>query len=506
MAYIVYTIYTPGFANGISKIVTNVDMLSQSNDLLLPTLRDMRKEEKQSRAVMEIMLARKMDETRSEKDILGMLASMLGLFNGVKTHELQTRLDSYDDTARATIKHIDVMGDHINNNADHIYAIEKEMTKDEDLLSKISMAELVEERWMQCKPAIRATRSLVTSAMHHRLDASIMELLDLGKEWESFLQQLKNNGMTPAITNFLHLFQLKVSLLSDGNTVQLISEVPVTDDRAVAMTLWRWIPVPVVIKGLLMDVATTDRWLAVDEETNTTSTMDDYTIEQCTALLDTYYCRTAAVRYSSSAGVCLHAVFMRNWQEVGRRCVLTVRPMDTGVVPIGINTFVITTPMATDILVFCKGKSKRVFHLEVGMSRLDMPRGCSASTTRWTTVEGSRSSATHVIPLNVSDAEGISAAMEKVYTKGNVTVHAPTHVHSVTRELEAKLEAHRWSWIQWLAICLAAIAVIIVVVFVAFLYCKAKGIEMPTGRFALPTWKRGRRHESDIELNETGEQ
>jgi hypothetical protein len=131
----------------------------------------------------------------------------------------------------------------------------------------------------------------------------------------------------------------------------------------------------------VLHITTTQRWLAIEEETGASMTLSTNQLEKCTQVRGSHFCTAATARYLAGQGSCLQALWAESVEDIKSRCPFMLLPLSPQIWRAGNGTVLTTAESTTDVAIRCLGKSEVSMRLSKGMSIITVPRQCSVSTT-----------------------------------------------------------------------------------------------------------------------------
>jgi hypothetical protein len=447
-----------------------------------PPFRDMNDVYRRYEDTKSLLAKEEGDRIRDDRNILGWVGGLLGLFNTFRIHEITSKQTHEDEAIRATVQEVDAIKDFSKTNDVNIEKMEKkiqEMEQDRFNILRATDREIVQgAAWRSIKRRMEAVTDLGQQAVHHLLSPKLDRLVDMRVKWNNFTSALKNQGWEPALDNFQSLFQRKIDVHFDGVILRLVLHVPIKQPEKKGYKRLIFQNKPFVMAGHITKVVTLDRILALQVESGAYFTMNDNEMNRCEKVRDNYFCKDAYVAFSKPGLTCLDALWTGLWGKVGQHCPLEHQPESTQAWSVTGNRFVALTTEETVMTVTCTGQEQLVKKI-AGMQLVWIRRDCVASLPDLVMIPGSDS----VTSSNSFEADvNLTSALYSTETKTDIkklTLAHPASVQSVKNRVEAELRAGAWTTPEKIILGISLAIVLAIIVGLAGLYFRARFMAIP---------------------------
>jgi hypothetical protein len=334
---------------------------------------------------------------REKKSFASWAISFFGLWNFWGIKSVEGRLQHTNEAVQLTAKTIDSTIQFAAENAYNIERLERNLRDSNVRADAMVFWVRAESHWGNLRRIARGFIKIVLQATHHLLSHDIMEFINLPLEWEAFTEQLQAAGWEPAFKSWANIFQQKADFWYGDGVLKIVVKIPVSKPHAVRMTLYRWLPLPLMSNASVLHITTPQRWFAIEEETGLSMTLSSNQLEKCTRIRGTHFCTAATARYLAGQGSCLQALWAESVADIKSRCPITLLPLSPQIWRAGNSTFLVTARRSTDVAVRCLGRSQVSRKLTMGMSIVTVAKECLVSTASWATVQGTESNEVVVV-------------------------------------------------------------------------------------------------------------
>lgn len=407
--------------------------------------------------------------TRKARSFGEWLGGVLGLWNSWEIHSIKELEDSTRKALMLEAHHVDALQTYAESTQDDLKSLADRISRQGTLVwSRVD--DITEESDINRVVApVRAISSIAATLPSHRLDPAVLDVVEIGKVWDSYAEKTEAAGWYIALDGWQDIFHLPTSYHATTDVLTLAVRLPLVREKALSFALLSPTFFPIMHGDKFYDISTDEEVLAWEDDTETYLGMDRETLERCIQAGDSYFCNEAMVVMQGTPQTCLSSIWMGEWEAIRARCRLWSRPATSSAQRINATHTVVTAPGTTEVQVRCSGRPTTVRAVS-GQWWLAMEAGCTASTATWeitsrvsTTVEAEMV----VVSFHTNRTTWVGG-------EEDFSVNTPTPVHSITHEIMDTLREGESSVSGYviLALGVAAAAVAVVASFIFYSYIK----------------------------------
>jgi uncharacterized membrane protein YqaE (UPF0057 family) len=410
------------------------------------------------------------DTGPDKRTVMGAANLLLGLFNTWRGHKTQQRVSHSQAAIRATVLKVDVL-------QEMMAAQDKEQSRLQTLAlsqGRILLRSSWQSRWNRLEDAVMTTELVVAAGLQHSLHPAINQLADVRAAWKSLQKSLGSEDWNVAEMKLLNLYQLQASLRIRGGVMHLTLEVPVVKTSTTFLDLYQLQSQPLLHEGKVYYVWAAEEYVAVDDRGDQYMVFAERDFMHFRTAGRVWYPLLPGVQRHQTGQTCVDALWFRQWTSMKEICWLKELPSDSVAWATGPRTFALYVSKPVNLMVTCAGQlvASRIIS---GAHTVHLKDGCAATTRDWGFTAGSGP-----VQDDISVLVDIAGSVfDKPVTEVPLLQRPPTEVQynytKLTSEVEDILgQQTGFSLGVWIAIGMGAAAMLLMVIFVAFLYYRAR--------------------------------
>ena len=404
-------------------------------------------------------------------------ASMLGLFNAYEGKKTMKLAEANSKAVNKVMEEVDAVREYAQVNNEQMDEAKTQVIR----LGKTQNSDALKSYWERTKGIITAVEEIAAAATRQRLHTSIRQIIDLDEIWRGYVKKVEKNDWVPAFLHSQHLHQVPASYAGGRRAVDIQVHIPLRQKRATAWRLLKFIPRPMLHNQVMLTILPIRARLAVDLNTDAYMEIEKDVLDACTELPNARYCpETVKVVHTDAAGSCLAAIWSGRWTDIEEMCWIRFRKPRTTAWAEGPTKFIVIAPNQTTALIKCDHKTPVSASLQ-GYLGIMLAEGCILTTKEFELHAGN---GTFDERFSVSVDSNSSSRMvreimdELEQTNISFSVKSPISIHSAKAEVKRIIEeGQSWTLFStgtWIALSVALVAVVIVIGFITFLWCRIK--------------------------------
>ena len=407
-----------------------------------------------------------------KKSVLSWLGSFLGIFNTFQIHQVKGTVDNVKDASHKIVSEVDIVQQHLMTTDNNIVTLEKQLHKTQTDMWHFGQDNLVLEAWSRLEETMHTIEDIMTDLASHRLSHDLTKLFDVGKEWDKLEQQAARKGFKPIFDDWQFLFHLKTAFAIDNHNIIMAVQIPLVTTQQNGRQLLKLTNNPIHMSNKFYYPTKTNEFISVESLSHLAKPMAIDVYSQCENLNYQWFCYGSYVQPHQAPNTCSEAIWLGKKADFLRLCHLIAMEETERVIKLNDTTAIWYLTGAVEMVVSC-GNGKHVKAYVNTTALITIKRGCRASTPNFTfntaRVETSdiRQVVNHLNEDKEDAKEDWSLATWELQRPGVIKRRAE-EIDDLLRNAEPPLVP------VWVAVLLAAIAIIIVTVFVIWLYIQAR--------------------------------
>lgn len=374
------------------------------------------------------------------QDIFGIVGIAGALFNRYSISQINERIDADERRATQTVHELDLVEHTLRETVKDIEIMNDKFHAIEEWAQKQELKLKFLKWWSDLQMKIWAFWETAIAALDHRLSPEVLRFTNMEEMWGKFQEQLRSDGWTPQITNLMHVFQLKVDVhVRHDGRVMLVVPIPITRGEQPTFTIKAITRRPIWIGENLVEVITTEDYLAVDENSRATIPLTEAEFQGCLHFGMAYHCPNSISRNMEAAGSCTKSIWAQDWEVVKERCAMVKKPIESGIWSLGNNAFQAVVESDTTLIVRCVGEVESPVNIDRGMWKIQMEEGCEMTSDVFTAHTTS----------HVTETMEIDWRPEEVFDANTTAKHFGEEVGQAASLFLADLEETKNSHDHW---------------------------------------------------------
>jgi hypothetical protein len=119
------------------------------------------------------------------------------------------------------------------------------------LIFRGSRARQTKNSWHKVRELVQAFINVGNTAMEHRVDPAIFDLVNMPAFWNKLQDELGQEGKKTAVKHYQHILQLHASFWADAGTLHVAVVVPIIRTEATIFAAYE-VRIPPVLTGKRM--------------------------------------------------------------------------------------------------------------------------------------------------------------------------------------------------------------------------------------------------------------
>ena len=405
---------------------------------------------------------------RTNRGVLGALGTLIGAFNFWQS---QNHAD-LEQKIRMALKETATRVDALQSWQDKQASLFQQMMDGLHKSNNHSASQDAQIAWMEFEHKMQALRLVVNGLVHGKLHPAIQDLIGWSSALQRFSDHHRQAALRSPLQNPLEALGCPVSFWTREHLLRLVVHIPLKQQghREAELFAHRRLPLR-SRRGLTTWVQSTGALLATDGERFLEMQQAD--LDRCVQLRDIRFCSHLAVAFVNSKGSCLGALWAEDWLAVRTNCVLINQPATTGAWQTGSGMVAVLFPEAATLLVQCP--DGRASHESVqGYGLILVPEGCRAVSEEVEILSPGEDQEKKIVSIEVN-ASSWEVLAPEILKLPDLTISRPKSMTALADKVNRILHKDpMFKWTTILALCIAAVAALVCVALLAFVYCKFK--------------------------------
>jgi hypothetical protein len=187
-------------------------------------------------------------DERKERTLAEWLGGLLGLYNTVKVRQIEVKEDIRREALKTALVHLNAMDLHEKEEEKLIGEVIDKLEDTRSLIFRGSRARQAKDSWHKVRELVRAFIKVGNTAVEHRVDPAIFDLVDMPGVWNKLQDELGQEGKKTAVKHYQNILQLHASFWADADTLHVAVVVPIMRTEATVFAAYE-IRIPQVLVG-----------------------------------------------------------------------------------------------------------------------------------------------------------------------------------------------------------------------------------------------------------------
>jgi hypothetical protein len=229
-------------------------------------------------------------------------------------------------------------------------------------LFRISKARQAKNSWHKVRKLVHAFIKVGNSAVEHRVDPAIFDLVDMPGVWDKLQDELGQEGKKMAVRHYQNIVQLHASFWSDADTLHVAVVVPGNEDVGNNFRGIQGQESTGIGGNRLAYLQLDEEVLLVHWATGMIAHTGD--MDKCIEVDTTRYCNMAYVLEDKAEPSCQGAVWRSEWSEATQRCPIRMVRARATVWALEKGKFLVVLPNTTECTFTCGREPPQTRELE----------------------------------------------------------------------------------------------------------------------------------------------
>ena len=415
----------------------------------------------------------------NKKSLWSWLASFTGIFNTFQIHQVKGTVNNIKGASHKLVTEVDIVQQHLLTTDKNINTLKDQLTKSQTSMWHFAQDSSVIEHWDRVRILMKTVIEVMTTLTKHRLSHDLSSMFNIGNEWTNFKETASHQGFTTPFLDWQYLFHLKTAFAIKGNLITMAVEIPLIKKQQQSRKIFKLTQNPIHIKGKFYYASTQFQYVSVVNLVHGAMPMSIDTTH-CANLNFLWFCTGSYVMPHHAPNTCAEAIWLGQEEDILNLCHLVATKEREFVVALNETTAIWYTSRAVTLVISCVDGRHATTQLNT-TALVSVDRGCRVSTSNFT-----------FSSADVAAEDGIRRVVNQQKNKEegaldwgltSWTLQRPEKIERRAAEIDEILRNAEPPLIPvWVAVLLAIIALVVVVIFILWLYLKARmywGIHIP---------------------------
>ena len=425
------------------------------------------------------------EQTRDRRGALTWFASITGIFNAFKNHQLETTIDNVADATKEVAHEVDVVQQHLETQDENIRTIAKRARQAELSLWQLNLEGEAEARFEEAWHKNNNIMEVLQTLTQHRLAYEMTTLCDIQREWKELERKVAKTNRQVGLPAAQYIFHLPTSFWVTKNTVKIGIQIPTISTQTLTYDMYKIRPLPTMVNRKFFTPTVRHEFLAVYEPTGAVIPLSaDQLQHEAYTLGDLSFLRGARVENHGQPSTCIHALWTANTTTIRNLCHLTATVARELAIPLDAFSAWWITDHAINISITCDGTTTTSKQI-TGPTVVHLKDRCKATSSQYTFATGAPKHAKWETVVKV--AEHVDNETSD-WEEQPWTLQQPAKIERRREKIDQILRNAKPPLIPtWVAVVLALVALVVVTVFIIWLYLTARKQWNLGMRVPLPT-------------------
>jgi hypothetical protein len=231
---------------------------------------------------------------------------LLGLYNTVKEKQIEVKKDSKRKALKTALVHLNAMDLHEKEEEKSIGEVINKLEDTRSLIFMASRARQAKDSWHKVQELVQAFIKVGNTAVEHRVDPAIFDLVDVPGVCNKLQDKLGQEGKKTAVRHYQNILQLNASFWAHADTLHVAVVVPIMRTEATVFAAYEVRILPVLAGNRVAYLQLDEEVLLVHRGIGTIAHTGD--MDECFEVEATRYCNMAYVLEDKAEPSCQGAV------------------------------------------------------------------------------------------------------------------------------------------------------------------------------------------------------
>jgi hypothetical protein len=143
-----------------------------------------------------------MQDERKARTLAEWLGGLLGLYNTEKVKQIEVKEDSTREALKTALVHLNAMDLHEKEEEKSIGEVIDKLEDARSLIFRGSRARQAKYSWHKVRELVQAFIKVGNTAVEHRVDPAIFDLVDMPGVWNKLQDELGQEGKKTAVKHY----------------------------------------------------------------------------------------------------------------------------------------------------------------------------------------------------------------------------------------------------------------------------------------------------------------
>jgi hypothetical protein len=177
-------------------------------------------------------------DERKARTLAEWLGGLLGLYNTVKVKQIEVKEDSMREALKTALVHLNAMDLHEKEEEKSIGEVIDKLEDTRSLIFRGSRARQAKDSWHKVRELVQAFIKVGNTAVEHRVDPAIFDVVDMPQVWNKLQDELGQEGKKTAVRHYQNILQLHASFWADTDTLHVAVVVPIMRTEATVFAVY----------------------------------------------------------------------------------------------------------------------------------------------------------------------------------------------------------------------------------------------------------------------------
>jgi hypothetical protein len=206
----------------------------------------------------------------------------------VKVRQIEVQEDRTREALKTALVHLNAMDLHEKEEEKSIGEVIYKLEDTRSLMFGGSRTRQAKNSWHKVRELVQAFIKVGNTAVEHRVDPAIFDLVNMPGVWNKLQDELGQEGKKTAVKHYQNILQLHASFWADADTLHVAVVLPIMRTEALVFAAYE-VRIPPVLAGKRMAYLQLDKMVfLVHRATGTIARTGD--MDNCIEVEATSYC------------------------------------------------------------------------------------------------------------------------------------------------------------------------------------------------------------------------
>lgn len=413
-------------------------------------------------------------DSRNSRDIASFVGGLLGLYNSYDLHNLARSVGTLTDATEDLTSQFAVLAHHTNATTTALVELAARVQLLQQRESHSDAVAVFRANWEEIEHEVSAFTSLTLGLARHQVDPQLLRIVPLQDSWREAQEQQAARGKRPAFSQFQYLFLTPMSYASSGSSIRIALHVPFVDITAKPWPAFSPRALPFAGKDRLYWLTDDEGIVAQQPDVDRHLVLHPKELKSAMHFGSTWFLLSGTVRVGREDQSCLGLLWRKDYAAVSAACEIYSRNIYPMAESLNSTTFLVISAEKVLAQIACKGQHVTTTQTQ-GYQLVSLREECGLATEYYELIPAPRGKDGEVI-IHIAPKLELQSPLPYL-AQANITL--PRLTVSTERIFgllaKARQETH---FSVWIAIAIAAAALLAFATFVFILFVKARGMNI----------------------------